>query len=565
MNKIRVVSKFVPKGDQPVAIGDLTRSIATGAKYQTLHGVTGSGKTFVMAKTIEQTQKATLVICHNKTLAGQLYNEFVSFLPDNAVELFISPYNFYQPQVYNKGSDSIHDPKSSTDEGLKKARLKALVSLCTRRDVVVVASTSCLFGVCDPAVFKRKSVEFSLGKGIDLTETARGLLEAKYESGKGSGSFVVSESKIELKTIYSDESVEIDVSGGVITQILVNGSPQDTFVAFPCSWHLMDWEDVSGVIPRIKEELNHRIRKLGLVQADRLKGIVASDLKDIKTQKGNSVCIESYTQFFQKESTSLLDFFPDDYLTIIDESHITYSQINSTYLGVRSRKQDMINQGFKLPSYIRSIPLTPDQFTRRTSFVLFVSATPGAKELALSRTVASLIVRPTGFVDPEIEVRPTINQIEGLVLDIKERVEVNERSIVLTTTKKAAEETTQELQSQGIRAVYLHCGIPSNQRPIIMQQFKEGSFDVLVGINLLREGLDIPQASLIAVLQADRGGFLRTSTSLLQIIGRVARNINGKAVLFADKRTPAIEQSIARSELNRTIQRGSVMSQPIPD
>ncbi len=569
----KIKSPFKPQGDQPAAIKKIVQGIERGDQAQTLVGVTGSGKTFTMANIIEQTQRPTLIIAHNKTLAGQLAAEFSAFFPDNAVEYFVSYYDYYQPEAYIAASDTYIEKDSSINEEIDRLRHSATSSLLERRDVIVVASVSCIYGLGSPEMYKSMMVNLRQGMQKDRETVIDELVGIQYVRNDYElkrGCFRVrgdildvfpasSENMITRIEFFGDEIdriTEIDaltartIQGRTYTQI------------FPASHYTTNQEITKKAVADILEELEERLAELNaqgkIVEAYRLEQRTRYDM-ELLLETGFCKGIENYSRHFDRRKPgvppyTLLDFFPDDYLLMIDESHVTIPQIGAMYNGDRARKQSLVDFGFRLPSALDNRPLNFQEFEARMGQTLFVSATPAKYEKEHSTQFIEQINRPTGLLDPVISVRPVRDQIADLIHEIELNLERNERTLILTLTKRMSEELTDYLTAEGLRVKYLHSDIKTVERLQILKQLREGKFDVLIGINLLREGLDLPEVSLIAILDADKEGFLRSTTSLIQIIGRAARNERGRVILYADEVTDSMYQAITETNRRREIQ-----------
>lgn len=562
-----------PMGDQPQAIDILTNSIISGNKFQTLLGVTGSGKTFTMANIIKNTNKPTLVIAHNKTLAAQLYSEFKEFFPNNAVEYFVSYYDYYQPEAYVPTTDTYIEKDSQINEEIDRLRHSATASILERRDVIVVASVSCIYGLGDPEEYEYLMVSLRPGMNKDRDEVIKLLVEIQYDRNDVNfvrGTFRVRGDILEILPANTDvKGLRIEFFGDEIEKIVeidhITGKVigERTHISiFPASHYVTSKEKLNKAIKTIENELEDRIKyfdeKEMLLEKQRIFQRTRYDiemLEEIGTCKG----IENYSRHLtgRKEGErafTLIDFFPDDYLMIIDESHVTIPQLNAMYAGDQSRKKTLIDFGFRLPSAADNRPLKFDEFIDVAKQLLFVSATPGKYEMEKTQVFAEQIIRPTGLLDPIIEVRPIENQIDDLIGEINVVIEKKERVLVTTLTKKMAESLTAFLEKAGIKVKYLHSDVETLDRIEIIKELREGKFDVLVGINLLREGLDIPEVSLVAILDADKEGFLRSETSLIQIIGRAARNENGRVLMYADNITKSMSVAIEETQRRRSIQ-----------
>ncbi|MFP4363798.1 MAG: excinuclease ABC subunit UvrB [Spirochaetia bacterium] len=572
MPKFEVVSEYQPAGDQGNAIEKLTNSLKEGSLFQTLKGVTGSGKTFTMAKVIEQVQMPTLIISHNKTLSAQLYREFKDFFPNNAVEYFVSYYDYYQPEAYVPSKDLYIEKDSSINDEIDRMRLSATTSLLSRRDVIVVATVSCIYGLGSPADYLNMRIELEAGKYLDVDEIKRRLVSLQYERNDmvlQRGSFRVKGDVLEVFPAYMQEAYRIVLSWDEIESVYkihtVTGEiieELESCTIFPAKHFVMPEEQIQKALENIKQELADQVAKFEasgkLVEAQRIKSRTEYDLEMLQ-EMGYCSGIENYSRHLSGRSEGeraavLIDYFPEHYLTFIDESHVTLPQIGAMYEGDRSRKMNLVTHGFRLPSALDNRPLYFAEFENLLDQAIFVSATPGKAEAQRSGRFVEQIIRPTGLLDPRIDVRPTEGQIEDLYSEITKRVDKNERTLVTTLTKKMSEDLTSYLSEMGLKVRYLHSEIETIERVEILSDLRKGNFDVLVGINLLREGLDLPEVSLIAILDADKIGFLRSSTSLIQTIGRAARNENGMVIMYADRESEAMKIAIEETERRRNIQ-----------
>jgi excinuclease ABC subunit B len=568
----KMVSDFAPAGDQPGAVGALSEGIANGERYQTLLGITGSGKSATIAWTIEQVQKPTLVIAPNKSLAAQLANEFREFFPENRVEYFVSYYDYYQPEAYIASSDTYIEKDSSVNDEIDRLRHSATSGLLTRRDVIVVASVSCIYGLGAPEEYRENLLYLRQGEEVDQRAVLRKLVDMRYERNDMNltrGKFRVRGDTIELHPAYDETAVRIELFGDEIERMTVvdplTGEQLralDELEIYPATHYAAGTERMQKAIERIEVELADRLRyfeKEGkLLEAQRLRMRTQYDL-EMMQEVGFCSGIENYSAPIDgrgpgEPPNTLLDFFPDDYLLVIDESHVAVPQLHGQYEGDRSRKEQLIEHGFRLPSAADNRPLRFEEFVERVNQVVFLSATPADYELQVSSQVVEQIVRPTGLVDPEVLVRPTKGQIDDLLGEIAARIERDQRVLVTTLTKKMAEDLTDYLLEQGLRVRYLHSNIDTIERIEILRALRLGEFDVLVGINLLREGLDLPEVSLVAILDADKEGFLRSETSLIQTIGRAARNVDGQVVMYADTVTDSMRRAIGETQRRRQLQ-----------
>ena len=567
-----VVSEFSPSGDQPTAIASLAEGVNRGERFQTLLGITGSGKSATIAWTIEQVQRPTLVLAPNKSLAAQLANEFREFFPNNRVEYFVSYYDYYQPEAYIASSDTFIEKDSSVNDEIDRLRHSATSALLTRRDVIVVASVSCIYGLGSPEEYAGRLFAARVGETVDQRDLLRRLVELQYERNDMNlvrGKFRVRGDVLEVHPAYEETAVRIELFGDEVEAIGVvdpltgeRVGELDEVVVFPNTHYATSDERMHAAIGRIETELQERLalfeREGKLLEAQRLRMRTEYDL-EMMQEMGFCNGIENYSAPIDGRSPgeaphTLLDFFPTDYLTIIDESHVAIPQLHGQYEGDRSRKATLIDHGFRLPSAADNRPLRFEEWVERAGQTIFLSATPGPWELDHSSQVVEQIVRPTGLVDPGVSVRPTKGQIDDLLAEVNDRVEAGERVLVTTLTKKMAEDLTDYLLEMGVRVRYLHSEIDTLQRIELIRDLRLGEFDVLVGINLLREGLDIPEVSLVAILDADKEGFLRSETSLIQMIGRAARNVRGEVVMYADGVTDSMKRAISETDRRRGLQ-----------
>jgi len=573
MPEFKIVSDYKPQGDQPEAIEALVKGINKGYKYQTLLGVTGSGKTFTMANVIEKVQKPTLVIAHNKTLAAQLCSEFKEFFPNNAVEYFVSYYDYYQPEAYMPTTDTYIEKDASINDEIDKLRHSATAAVLERRDVIVVASVSCIYGLGDPEDYTELMLSLRPGMIKDRDEIMRRLVDIQYERNEidfKRGRFRARGDVLEVfPPNSSGRIIRIEFFGDEIERITevdyLTGEIYGTrshVALFPASHYATTKEKMQKAIVRIEEELEERLKELKangkLLEAQRLEQRTRYDI-EMLTEVGFCQGIENYSRLISGREPgsppfTLIDYFPEDYLMIIDESHVTVPQIGAMYNGDRSRKQNLVDYGFRLPSAFDNRPLKFNEFEERINQVIFVSATPGNYEREHSSQIVEQIIRPTGLVDPQIDVRPVKGQIDDLIGEISEVIKRNERVLVTTLTKKMAEDLTDYLRELDFKVKYLHSDIDTLERTEIIRDLRLGVFDVLVGINLLREGLDLPEVSLVAILDADKEGFLRSETSLIQTIGRAARNVSGKVIMYADTVTDSMKRAISETNRRRKIQ-----------
>lgn len=572
--KFQVISDYQPKGDQPQAIEKLAQGVKDGERFQTLLGVTGSGKTFTAANVIQEVQKPTLVLAHNKTLAAQLYSEFKQFFPNNAVEYFVSYYDYYQPEAFMPVTGVYIEKDLAINEELEKMRLSTTSALLSgRRDVLVVASVSCLYGIGNPVEFQKNVISIKKGQVISRTKLLHMLVQSLYartEAEFSAGTFRIKGDTVEVFPSYGDEPFRIHFFGDEIEEIeafdaktslviekynLLNIYPANMFVTSP--------EVLQNAIWEIQQDLVKQVdyfKSIGKhLEAKRLEERTNFDLEMIR-ELGYCSGIENYSRYLDRRLPGtrpfcLLDYFPKDYLMVVDESHVTVSQVSAMYGGDRSRKENLVEYGFRLPAAMDNRPLKFEEFEAMQNQVIYVSATPADYELEKSGGIyVEQIIRPTGLIDPVIEIRPSLNQIDDLIEEIQIRAEIDERVLVTTLTKRMAEELAKYLAKVGIRCRYIHSEVDTLERIEIMQDLRKGIFDVLIGVNLLREGLDLPEVSLVAILDADKEGFLRSNRSLTQTIGRAARNLNGKAIMYADKITASMQKTIDETEYRRTKQ-----------
>ena len=566
-------SDFKPTGDQPQAIKSIVSSINNNEKYSTLLGVTGSGKTFTMANIIQEVKMPTLILAHNKTLAAQLYSEFKEFFPNNAVEYFVSYYDYYQPEAYVAHSDTYIEKDASINDEIDKLRHSATAAILERDDVIIISSVSCIYGLGDPEDYRKLMLSLRPGMERDRDDIIKKLIEIQYERNDINftrGTFRVRGDILEIFPASNDErAIRIEFFGDEIDRITeidyVTGKIVGTrnhVVIFPASHYVTTPERVEKAVIEIEKELEERVKSFKdddkLLEAQRIEQRTKYDIEMLK-EIGFCQGIENYSRHITgrkpgEKPYTLMDFFPDDYLIIVDESHVTVPQVRGMYAGDRSRKTSLIDNGFRLPSAYDNRPLNFDEFEENINQILFVTATPGSYELEHSTTIAEQIIRPTGLLDPIVEVRPINNQIDDLVVEINKVIEKDERVLITTLTKKMSEDLTNYLKEIGIKVKYLHSDIDTLERVEIIRDLRLGKFDVLVGINLLREGLDIPEVSLVAILDADKEGFLRSETSLIQTIGRAASNSEGKVIMYADKITRSMESAIAETKRRREIQ-----------
>lgn len=569
--KFKLHSEFQPMGDQPTAIKKLTEGLERGEKYQTLLGVTGSGKTFTIANVVQNVQKPTLVLAHNKTLAAQLFMEFKEFFPENAVEYFVSYYDYYQPEAYIASSGTYIEKDLSINEEVEKLRLSATAALLSgRRDVLIVASVSCIYGIGNPTEFHKSLISIKIGDKITRTDFLHALVSALYSRTLNDfqrGMFRVKGDVVDVYPAYADDGIRIQFFGNEIEKIQtfnpVSGniiSNFDQIQIYPANLFVTSKETLNGAIRDIQDDLVKQVDFFQSIEkpleAKRLQERTELDLEMIK-ELGYCSGIENYSRYLDgrlpgSRSFCLLDYFPKDYLMVIDESHVTVPQVHAMYGGDRSRKESLVEYGFRLPAAMDNRPLKFEEFEGLQNQVIYVSATPADYELEKTGgEFIEQIIRPTGLLDPVIEIRPTVNQIDDLMEEIHKRAEVDERVLVTTLTKKMAEELTKYFTKFGIRCRYIHSDVETLERIQIMQDLRVGLFDVLIGVNLLREGLDLPEVSLVAILDADKEGMLRSRRSMIQTVGRAARNINGKAIMYADKMTGSMQKTIDETNYRR--------------
>jgi excinuclease ABC subunit B len=570
--KFRVVSSFSPAGDQGSAIAALTQGLSEGLRFQTLKGVTGSGKTYTMAKLIEAAQLSTLVLSHNKTLAAQLYREFKDFFPDNAVEYFVSYYDYYQPEAYVPGKDLYIEKDASINQEIERMRLSATASLMERRDVIVVATVSCIYGLGSPEDYREMRIELAKGQSVDMRDLMRRLVSQQYERNDAvleRSRFRVRGDVLEIHPSYANEAIRLEFFGDEIERIRridpLTGSgveELDSCTIYPAKYFVMPQERLRAALQGIRDELAERygrfVEEGKLLEAERLKQRTEYDL-EMMEEMGYCSGIENYSRHLsgRKEGERpavLLDFFPQKFLAFIDESHVTLPQVRGMFEGDRSRKLSLVRYGFRLPSALDNRPLYYGEFESLLDRRIFVSATPGAEEAAKSHRLVEQVIRPTGLLDPRIVVRPSEGQMEDLYAEIKAQVKAGERTLVTTLTKRMAEDLTDYLSELGLKVRYLHSEIETIERVEILRDLRSGAFDVLVGINLLREGLDLPEVSLIAILDADKIGFLRSATALIQTVGRAARNVNGRVIMYADRVSEAMRVAMDETTRRRAIQ-----------
>lgn len=574
MRKFHVVSPFEPSGDQPNAIKKLSEGFFRGDKYQTLKGVTGSGKTFTMAKIIEAVQRPTLIISHNKTLSAQLYREFKTFFPDNAVEYFVSYYDYYQPEAYVPARDLYIEKDASINKEIDKLRLAATYALMERRDVIIVATVSCIYGLGMPDLYKEMRIHVEKGNELDTHEIASRLISIQYERNDmilERGKFRIKGDTIEIFPPYmeTDEAYKIELDFDQISRIkrfnAISGETieeLDELQLYPAKHFVVPRDQMASVTEKIQSELDSRLEELRsagkILEAERLKTRTTYDLEMMK-EMGYCSGIENYSGPISGRKrgdppATLLHYFPDDFLCMIDEAHVSVPQIGAMYEGDRARKQNLIDFGFRLPSALDNRPLKIDEFTKKMNQVIFVTATPRPEEIKKSTQVVEQLIRPTGLLDPKIEVRPSEGQMQDIFKEVSARIKKGERSLILTLTKKMAEDLTDYLSELNLKVKYIHSEIDTFERVEILKSLRTGETDVLIGINLLREGIDLPEVSLIAILDADKIGFLRSTTSLIQIIGRAARNADGTVLMYADRMSDAMKEAIDETKRRRSIQ-----------
>ncbi len=573
MGEFKIHSKYRPTGDQPQAISKLVSSIEAGDRGQTLLGVTGSGKTFTMANIIERLQRPTIVLAHNKTLAAQLCSEFKEFFPDNIVEYFVSYYDYYQPEAYVPQTDTFIEKDASINDEIDKLRHSATSALFERRDVIIVASVSCIYGLGNPDEYKKLTISLRVGMEKDRDEIIKRLIEIQYERNDidfSRGTFRVRGDSLDIIPVSSsNKGIRIEFFGDEIDRIrefdVLTGTiigERDHVAITPASHFATSPEVLDKSIRKIEDELEERLRELNsqdkILEAQRLKQRTNFDIEMIR-EMGYCTGIENYSRIFDNRDPgtppkTLLDYFPDDYLMFIDESHVTLPQVRAMYAGDRSRKDTLVEYGFRLPCAYDNRPLKFNEFEKKINQIVFVSATPGQYELDNSSEVAEQIIRPTGLLDPEIEIRPVKGQIDDLYAEIKKTTDAGFRTLITTLTKRMAEDLTKYLTELGVKATYMHSDIDTIERMKIIRELRLGEKDVLVGINLLREGLDIPEVALVAIIDADKEGFLRSETSLIQTIGRAARNAESKVIMYADNITGSMDRAIKETNRRRKIQ-----------
>ena len=573
MSEFKLYSNFKPQGDQPQAIDGLVQGLKNGDKHQVLLGITGSGKTFTMANVIEKVQRPTLIISHNKTLAAQLYGEFKQLFPDNAVEYFISYYDYYQPEAYLPVSDTFIEKDMSVNEEIDILRLKATSSLLERKDVIVVSSVSCIYGIGSPDEYRDKVIHLKRGIEINRKQLLKNLINIHYlrnDTVFERSTFRVRGDVIEVYLAYEDVGIRIELFGNQVDQITrfhpLTGEvikEMDAEFIYPGKHFVTDQATINRITGDIRLEMIHRLEELRsydkLLEAQRLEQRTNFDL-EMMMEVGYCSGIENYSRYFSgrkpgERPYTLIDFFPDDFMTIIDESHVSLPQIQAMYNGDRSRKEVLVEHGFRLPSALDNRPMKIEEFHAKQNQVVYVSATPADRELDMANgVVVEQVIRPTGLLDPLVEVRESHGQIDNLIGEIRERVERNERTLITTLTKRMAEDLSEYLRGVNLRVRYLHSEVATLERVQILRDLRLGEFDVLVGINLLREGLDLPEVSLVAVIDADKQGFLRSRSALMQVAGRAARHLNGQVILYGDKISDAMDYLIKESSRRRKVQ-----------
>jgi len=572
MSKFQLVSDYKPSGDQPQAIENLTEGLRQGHKYQTLLGITGSGKTFTMANVIQNVQKSTLVISHNKTLAAQLYSEFKEFFPDNAVHYFVSFYDYYQPEAYLPQTDTFIERDARINDEINRLRLATTSSLVSRQDVIIVASVSCIYGLGSPEEYKEQRVELHKGDVMSRNKLLHALVDIRYERNDvdlARGNFRARGDVVEIFPSYADTAYRVELFGDEIDRITeihtltgeVLDVPEEISV-YPAK-HFMTTDEIFeqamlDIEKELQERIDYFVSRNKLLEAQRIEMRTRFDLEMMR-EMGYCQGIENYSRHLAglnpgEPPYTLMNFFPEDYLLFIDESHVTLPQLRGMYRGDRSRKQTLVEYGFRLPSALDNRPLRFDEFDKRVKQLIYVSATPADYEIETSQQVVEQIIRPTGLIDPQIFVRPMEGQIDDLIGVINERVEKDQRVLVTTLTKRMSEDLAEYLVEMGIRARYLHSEIKTLERAEIIRDLREGKFDVIVGINLMREGLDLPEVSLVAILDADHQGFLRSETAMIQIAGRAARNVDGQVIMYADNISPSMQRVINETERRRKAQ-----------
>ena len=572
MAEFKLHTKYQPTGDQPAAIATLTDGVLHGEKYQTLMGVTGSGKTFTMANLIQNTGKTTLVLAHNKTLAAQLFSEFKQFFPENEVHYFVSYFDYYQPEAYIASSDTYIEKDSRINEEIDRLRHAATSALLTRKDVIIVASVSCIYGIGSPADYSEMSIDLIVGQRYRQDKFIRHLNDIQYHRNDmdfARGNFRVRGDTIDIYPAGRETAYRIEFFGDEVERILeidpltgeVLDYPKEIRI-FPTSHYVTPEQRMQGVIDNIKKEYEQRVKYFDdhqkYLEAQRLTQRIKYDL-EMLSQTGFVKGIENYSRYLTnrapgEQPATLLDYFPDDFLMLIDESHMTIPQVRGMYNGDKARKETLVEYGFRLPSALDNRPLTFSEFEGHINQVVFVSATPGEYELKHSPKPVEQVIRPTGLLDPEIEVRPSEHQVDDLMNEIQPRIQKGQRTLVTTLTKRMAEDLTEFLIEAGVKTAYIHSDVDTLERSDILRELREGVYDVLVGINLLREGLDLPEVSLVAIIDADKEGFLRSEPALIQTIGRAARHVEGKVIMYGDKMTAAMNYAISETNRRRQIQ-----------
>ena len=572
MAEFKLHTKYQPTGDQPAAIATLTDGILRGEKYQTLMGVTGSGKTFTMANLIQNTGKTTLVLAHNKTLAAQLFSEFKQFFPENEVHYFVSYFDYYQPEAYIASSDTYIEKDSRINEEIDRLRHAATSALLTRKDVIIVASVSCIYGIGSPADYSEMSIDLTVGQRYRQDKFIRHLNDIQYHRNDmdfARGNFRVRGDTIDIYPSGRETAYRIEFFGDEVERILeidpltgeVLDYPKEIRI-FPTSHYVTPEQRMQGVVDNIKKEYEQRVKYFDdhqkYLEAQRLTQRIKYDL-EMLSQTGFVKGIENYSRYLTnrapgEQPATLLDYFPDDFLMLIDESHMTIPQVRGMYNGDKARKETLVEYGFRLPSALDNRPLTFSEFEGHINQVVFVSATPGEYELKHSPKPVEQVIRPTGLLDPEIEVRPSEHQVDDLMNEIQLRIQKGQRTLVTTLTKRMAEDLTEFLIEAGVKTAYIHSDVDTLERSDILRELREGVYDVLVGINLLREGLDLPEVSLVAIIDADKEGFLRSEPALIQTIGRAARHVEGKVIMYGDKMTAAMNYAISETNRRRRIQ-----------
>ena len=572
MKQFKLISDYKPSGDQGEAIKALSEGIIAGDKFQTLKGVTGSGKTFTMANIIQAVQKPTLIISHNKTLAAQLYREFKTFFPENAVEYFVSYYDYYQPEAYVPARDLYIEKDASINDEIDRLRLSATFSLMERRDVIVVSTVSCIYGLGLPESWRDLRITIEKGENIEIEKLKKQLISLQYERNDAvleRGRFRVKGDVMEIFPAYMEDAYRLEFDWEEIVRIRkfnpISGEviqEYEELSIYPAKHFVMPEDAIPNALERIKKELEERLNVLNkegkLLEAERLKTRTEYDI-EMLSEMGYCPGIENYSAPIANRKpgeppATLFHYFPDDFLLFMDESHVTFPQVGAMYEGDRSRKQNLVDFGFRLPCALDNRPLKIDEFEKMLNQAVFVSATPGPKEIKYSTRIVEQVIRPTGLLDPIIEIHKSEGQMEHIYGEVKKRIALNERSLILTLTKKMAEDLTDYLTGLGLKVKYIHSEVETIERVEILKGLRAGEFDVLIGINLLREGIDLPEVSFIGILDADKIGFLRSTTSLIQIVGRAARNENGKVVMYADRISDAMKETIEETNRRRAIQ-----------